>query len=58
MSQEEQDLPGLSEVMNKRFSRREVLLNAALVAGAGTSLASLLAACGGGRRDHDGAVRQ
>ena len=48
MSREEQDLSGLSGIMNKKFSRREVLLNAALVAGAGTTMGSLLAACGGG----------
>jgi peptide/nickel transport system substrate-binding protein len=48
MSQEEKDLPGLSDVMNKRFSRREMLVNTALVAGAGTTLGALLAACGGG----------
>lgn len=46
MSGEEQDLGILSDVLGRKYSRREVLLRGAVVGGATTSLGSLLAACG------------
>jgi peptide/nickel transport system substrate-binding protein len=46
MSEEEQESGILFDLMGRRYSRREVLLRGALLAGAGTSLGSILAACG------------
>ncbi|MFA4965254.1 MAG: ABC transporter substrate-binding protein [Thermoleophilia bacterium] len=47
MTQEEKDLGVVSEALNRRYSRREILLKSAVVVGAGTTLGSLLVACGG-----------
>lgn len=47
MSESEQDLDFLFDFTGRRYSRREVLVRGALMAGAGVSLGSLLAACGG-----------
>lgn len=46
MSESEQDLDFLFDFTGRRYSRREVLVRGALMAGAGVSLGSLLAACG------------
>lgn len=46
MSESEQDLGFLFDYTNRTYSRREVLLRGAVLAGAGMSLGSLLSACG------------